>query len=364
MLGFAAVMGVWQAYGRERRAEQLAAEHGRAQRYLDVAGTMIVVLDGDGMIEQINRRSCEVLGYSEEELRAATGSTSPCPRTSARRPRHLRPHARRHQRSSRDEREKPVVTRTGERRWITWTGRLVPTRDGDGMLIAGEDVTEQRAAQEHVRHMAYHDGLTGLANRTKLEEHVTLALARARRARPRRRGALHRPRPLQGGQRHARPRRGRRAAAPGRRAPRRALPRHRPARPPRRRRVHAPARRHRRRRRAPPPAASPTTCWPRSSPRSSSRATSSRSRRASASPCSPPTASDMTDLLKRADAALYDAKRDGRGTIRFAAAAAQPAGDVARRAAPSAAMRSSQSSTCALQRSRERRRGPARAAVR
>jgi diguanylate cyclase (GGDEF)-like protein len=51
------------------------------------------------------------------------------------------------------------------------------------MLIAGEDVTDQLAAQEHVRHMAYHDALTGLANRAKLEEHVTAALARARRHR-------------------------------------------------------------------------------------------------------------------------------------------------------------------------------------
>ena len=44
-------MGVWQAYGRERRAAQLAIEHRRAQRYLDVAGTLIVVLDADGTIE-------------------------------------------------------------------------------------------------------------------------------------------------------------------------------------------------------------------------------------------------------------------------------------------------------------------------
>ena len=33
------------------------------------------------------------------------------------------------------------------------------------MLVAGEDVTDQRAAQEHMRHLAYHDPLTGLANR-------------------------------------------------------------------------------------------------------------------------------------------------------------------------------------------------------
>ena len=49
------------------------------------------------------------------------------------------------------------------------------------LLTAGEDVTEQRAAQERVQHMAYHDALTGLGNRAKLEEHATLALARARR---------------------------------------------------------------------------------------------------------------------------------------------------------------------------------------
>ena len=78
--------------------------------------------------------------------------------------------------------ESPVVTRAGARRSIAWTGRIVPTGDGVGMLVAGEDVTEQRIAQERVRHMAYHDALTGLANRAKLEEHLTLALARARRS--------------------------------------------------------------------------------------------------------------------------------------------------------------------------------------
>ena len=33
----------------------------------------------------------------------------------------------------------------------------------------------------------------------------------------------------------------------------------------------------------------------------------------------PADGSDLAQLLKRADGALYDAKRDGRGTIRFAA---------------------------------------------
>jgi diguanylate cyclase (GGDEF)-like protein/PAS domain S-box-containing protein len=182
MLGFAAVMGVWQAFGRERRAEQLAAEHGRAQRYLDVAGTIIVVLDSSGMIQQINRRGCEVLGYSEVELNGRDWFEVAVPEdvresareTFARTLAGITP-------ESPPDPESAVVTRTGERRWVTWTGRIVPTvaGAGDGLLIAGEDVTERRAAQEHVLYMAYHDGLTGLANRAKLEEHVTLAMARA-----------------------------------------------------------------------------------------------------------------------------------------------------------------------------------------
>jgi diguanylate cyclase (GGDEF)-like protein/PAS domain S-box-containing protein len=180
MLAFAAVMGVWQAYGRERRAEQLAAEHRRAQRYLDVAGTMIVVLDPSGVVQQINRRGCEVLGYSEAELSGRDWFETAVPEDARKTARELFERMLSGVRSaSPPDPESAVITRAGERRWVSWTGRIVPTSGGDGMLIAGEDVTDRRAAQEHVRYMAYHDGLTGLANRAKLEEHVTLAMARA-----------------------------------------------------------------------------------------------------------------------------------------------------------------------------------------
>ena len=50
-----------------------------------------------------------------------------------------------------------------------------------GTLSSGEDVTERRAAEEQITYLAYHDTLTGLANRTLLEEQLKLALARAGR---------------------------------------------------------------------------------------------------------------------------------------------------------------------------------------
>jgi diguanylate cyclase (GGDEF)-like protein len=44
-----------------------------------------------------------------------------------------------------------------------------------------QDVTEQRAVEDQIRYLAYHDSLTGLGNRRFFDEHLTLALADARR---------------------------------------------------------------------------------------------------------------------------------------------------------------------------------------
>ena len=178
---FTAVMVVWQSYGRARRAAQIASEHGRAQLYLDVAGTIIVLLNHDGTIGQVNRKTCEFLGYREDELLGRDWFDLAVPDDFRETARDVFVNAIAGINVASARPETPVITRANERRVIAWSGRLVPTPGGRGMLIAGENVTEQRAAQEHVRHMAYHDRLTGLANRVKLEEHVSLALTRARR---------------------------------------------------------------------------------------------------------------------------------------------------------------------------------------
>jgi diguanylate cyclase (GGDEF)-like protein/PAS domain S-box-containing protein len=60
-----------------------------------------------------------------------------------------------------------------------------PVRDQQGNSLgvgsAVIDVTDRHEAAEHIAYLAYHDSLTGLANRALLEEHLHLAVARAQR---------------------------------------------------------------------------------------------------------------------------------------------------------------------------------------
>jgi PAS domain-containing protein len=56
-----------------------------------------------------------------------------------------------------------------------------------GTLTRHHDITEQRASEARIAHMALHDGLTGLPNRTLLSERLEHAVARAKRRPPGRR---------------------------------------------------------------------------------------------------------------------------------------------------------------------------------
>jgi diguanylate cyclase (GGDEF)-like protein/PAS domain S-box-containing protein len=58
--------------------------------------------------------------------------------------------------------------------------RPVSMREGEQFLVC-EDITERQRAEETIRHMAFHDPLTGLPNRLLFSDRLEAALARARR---------------------------------------------------------------------------------------------------------------------------------------------------------------------------------------
>jgi diguanylate cyclase (GGDEF)-like protein/PAS domain S-box-containing protein len=165
----------------DRIENELRVERDRNARYLAVARSILLVLDADGRIELINRRGAELLGSPESELvgRDWFALTAPPDEVDARRAEfreRLGGHGDEDQ-----EGEAVLALRPGGERVVTWNTTVLFDEEGvaSGMLVSSEDVTARRRAEARVSHLAYHDQLTGLANRAALEQRLDPALAAA-----------------------------------------------------------------------------------------------------------------------------------------------------------------------------------------
>src|SRR5208282_5540501 len=73
--------------------------------------------------------------------------------------------------------------KNGDSTWVIGNISLVDDNSGVGEIIEGTlvDITERKVAEERVQYLAYYDALTGLPNRTLLQDRLSKALAIARR---------------------------------------------------------------------------------------------------------------------------------------------------------------------------------------
>ena len=76
-----------------------------------------------------------------------------------------------------------VYRKDGSKIWLRTSVRAVCKVDGSLLyyLGAAEDVTEHKLLEEQVQYQAYYDALTGLPNRSLLQDRLTQAMASARR---------------------------------------------------------------------------------------------------------------------------------------------------------------------------------------
>ena len=77
-----------------------------------------------------------------------------------------------------------IVWPDGSERWLENRARVIHESDGTPSRIDGvaSDITERRSHAERMAHQANHDALTGLPNRSLLNDRIAQALAQARRA--------------------------------------------------------------------------------------------------------------------------------------------------------------------------------------
>ena len=160
----------------------LRVERDRAQTYLDVASTLLVILYADGTVGLINRHGRQLLGDPAGELVGASWVdqvVAPEDREAAR---EVLGRLLADEKSGVDHFESDIVTRTGARRRMAW--QVTSLADPKGRMLAvlsGQDITDRVRAEAELRKLAFFDALTGLPNRAQLESRLRAAVTRARR---------------------------------------------------------------------------------------------------------------------------------------------------------------------------------------
>ncbi len=138
------------------RTRDLEREKDLAQRYLDVAGVLIVGLDPDGRVVRINRAGCQFLHAGEAQIVGSDWFENFVPeeRRAAEREAFLAALAE-HAPPRRFERG-DVRTRYGVNRTMAWSTIVLRDAAGkaEGMLASGLDITEILHAEERLRESA------------------------------------------------------------------------------------------------------------------------------------------------------------------------------------------------------------------
>jgi len=135
----------------ERQAAEAAVrgERDRAQQYLDTAEVTLLALDVNGRVTLINRRGCDLLGWTERELLGRDFLETCLP---ARSRVVLRKKFETVILGDLSPVEAHVLTKSGEERLVEWRNTLLKDDAGQviGTFSSGTDITERNQAVEAV----------------------------------------------------------------------------------------------------------------------------------------------------------------------------------------------------------------------
>jgi len=138
---------------RKLEEEMIEKEKNKLQKYIDVAGIILKIIDENGKVSLINKRGCEVLGYTEEEILGKKWIDNFIPERLQNKMNDILEKLRSNQIVSYEYFENPVLTQSGEERIISWYNTALKDEKGkfQGILSSGEDVTTKSKMERELQ---------------------------------------------------------------------------------------------------------------------------------------------------------------------------------------------------------------------
>ncbi len=132
---------------------ELKKERDISQTYLDVAGVIIIALDREGVVTLINRKGCEILGGTEEDILGKNWLELFTPEDKIKEAKRLFSGFVEGRLPPVEYTEHRIITLDGEEKIIAWHHTVLKDKDGRsvGSLSSGEDITEKERSEESLR---------------------------------------------------------------------------------------------------------------------------------------------------------------------------------------------------------------------
>jgi hypothetical protein len=138
---------------RKKIEEQIVKERDRAERFLNIAGNIILALDKKGRIMLLNKAGYEILGYKEGSLLADNWFEKCLPKDEINESKRIFKKMMEGTLRLVRHYENNIITKKKEKRFIHWHNSLLKDENGKiyGLLSSGEDITELKNTEMELK---------------------------------------------------------------------------------------------------------------------------------------------------------------------------------------------------------------------
>jgi PAS domain S-box-containing protein len=131
---------------------ELKTERDKAQKYLEVAGVMFVIINESGVVSLINQKGAEILGYKADEIIGKNWFDNFLPTSERKNVKSIFKKIVTGEVEQFEYYEYSIIARDGSEKIIAWHNTILKDKQGRiiGSLSSGEDITERKQAEENL----------------------------------------------------------------------------------------------------------------------------------------------------------------------------------------------------------------------